>query len=33
MRSGSSEPTPQDIIAKVAVLQRDFRKLLANNSK
>jgi transposase len=25
--------TPQEIIAKVAILQRDFRKLLANNSK
>jgi transposase len=25
--------TPDEIIAKVAILQRDFRKLLANNSK
>lgn len=25
--------TPEEIIAKVAILQRDFRKLLANNSK
>jgi hypothetical protein len=25
--------TPEEILEKVAILQRDFRKLLANNSK
>ena len=28
-----STATPQAIIGKVAIVQRDFRKLLANNSK